>query len=92
MKWNQTKRQIAGVMALALLVLTIAWIAVGCGQSASTLATTPAGTVSTITTTEPEAQETSVRNIPELIPEPSTMVLEIQTGPALKGSHNLLEE
>ena len=91
MKRNQTKRGIAGVMVLALLVFTIAGVSAGCGQSVSGMATVPSGTASTVTTIVPEEWASSLSHIPELVPESSTAVLEIQTGPFPESSHNLLE-
>ena len=92
MKGIQTKRRIAGVMVLAMLVLTVAWVSAGCGQSVSDMAITPGGAPSPVNTAEPDAQEFSIRNIPELVPDSSTAVLGITTEPAPEYSHNLLEK
>ena len=92
MNRNQTKRQIAGVMVLALLVLTVASASAGCGPNVSDIAITPGGAAGPVTTTAAEAQGLSVRHIPELVPASSTAVLGITTEPAPQYFHNLLEK
>jgi hypothetical protein len=92
MKGIQARKQIAGVIVMALLIITVAWVPAGCGRSVSDAAITPAGTVSAPTTTSAEGQEFLVRHIPELVPDSGTAVLGIQSSPTPEHSHNLLEE